>query len=165
MLWPESLRIAEESPAYSETMANKGAGDGEIEGLMRLVHVIEAENRTRQTSSLDLRARLLIQELGLQGQSTIVAVRRRLHLTPSTLTSLADRLERDGYVERRRHPTDRRTVVLALTEMGEKAFAGEKAFYRRLINDTISPLDPEAQRHVLAALGNFGGGAADAEAD
>lgn len=131
-----------------------GAGDGEIEGLMRLVHVIEAENRGRATSNLDLRARLVIQELGLQGPLTIVATRRRLRLTPSTLTSLADRLERDGYLERRRHPTDRRTVVLALTAAGEKAFRAEKAFYRQLINDTIRPLDPEAQRHVLAALGN-----------
>ena len=122
---------------------------------MRLVHVIEAENRSRPTSTLDLRARLLIQELGLRGELTIVTIRRRLHLTPSTLTSLADRLERDGYVERRKHPTDRRTVVLALTPAGEKVFAAEKTFYRRLIDDTIRPLDPEARRHVLAALGSL----------
>lgn len=151
---PESLRSPEHPAAYPEKMASE-AGDGEIEGLMRLVHVIESENRARPTSNLDLRARLLIQELGLQGELTIVAVRRQLNLTPSTLTSLADRLERDGYVERRRHPTDRRTVVLALTAAGEKAFRAEKSFYRRLINDTIRPLDSEAQRHVLAALGNL----------
>lgn len=152
---PESLRGRHPSPPYPESMGNDAAGDGEIEGLMRLVHVIEAENRGRTTSALDLRARLVIQELGLQGPSTIVAIRQSLRLTPSTLTSLADRLERDGYVERRRHPTDRRTVVLALTAAGEKAFRAEKTFYRQLINDTIRPLDPEAQRHVLAALGNL----------
>lgn len=135
-------------------MANEAA-DSEVEGLMRLIHVIESEHRGRVTAHLDLRARLLIQELGMQGESPIVAIRRSLDLTPSTLTSLADRLERDGYLERRRHPTDRRTVVLALTPEGEAAFRAEKAFYRQLINDTIQPLDADAQRHVLAALGTL----------
>ena len=68
-----------------------------------------------ESDGLDLRARMLLQDLGLEGESAILEVRQRLRLTPSTLTSLADRLERDGYLERRRHPTDRRTVVLALT--------------------------------------------------
>jgi DNA-binding MarR family transcriptional regulator len=129
-----------------------GATDREIEALMRLVHVIEAQHRARPTSRLDLRARMLIQELGLEGECPIVAVRQSLRLTPSTLTSLADRLERDGYLERRRHPTDRRTVVLALTPLGERAYAAEKEFYRHLIDDSLAPLDPEARTHVLTAL-------------
>ncbi|MFF9706069.1 MarR family winged helix-turn-helix transcriptional regulator [Streptomyces griseofuscus] len=91
---------------------------------MRLVHAIEAECRARPTSSLDLRA------------------------TPSTLTSLADRLERDGYLERR-HPTDRRTVVLVLTPTGKRDYAAEKSFHRHLIDDS---LDASAREHVLAAL-------------
>ena len=119
---------------------------------MRLVHVIEAEHRARPTSRLDLRARMLIQELGLEGESPIVSIRQSLRLTPSTLTSLADRLERDGYLERRRHPTDRRTVVLALTPLGERAYIAEKEFYRHLIDDSLEPLDASARSYVLAAL-------------
>jgi len=129
-----------------------GASGREIEALMRLVHVIEAQHRARPTSRLDLRARMLIQELGLEGERPILAVRQSLRLTPSTLTSLADRLERDGYIERRRHPTDRRTVVLALTPLGERAYAAEKEFYRHLIDDALEPLDATARAHVLTAL-------------
>ena len=129
--------------------------DREIEGLMRLVHVIEAKHQARPTSSLDLRARMLIQELGLNGETPILRVRRDLGLSPSTLTSLADRLERDGYLERRRHPTDRRTVVLALTPAGKRAFVAEKEFYRHLIDDSLQSLDAEARAHVLASLGGL----------
>lgn len=129
-----------------------GATDREIESLMRLVHVIEAEHRARPTSALDLRARMVLQLLGLNGETPILEVRRSLRLTPSTLTSLADRLERDGYIERRRHPTDRRTVVLALTAAGQRAFKAEKEFYRHLIDDSLEPLDEEARCHVLSAL-------------
>jgi DNA-binding MarR family transcriptional regulator len=137
-------------------MQTPALGDREVEGVMRLIHKIESEHRTRTTAHLDLRARLLIQELGLRGPATIADVRRRLNLTPSTLTSLADRVERDGYVERRRHPSDRRTVLLALTESGEKAYLGEKSFYRRLVVDMISTLDAESQHHVVAAMRSFG---------
>lgn len=129
-----------------------GATDREIEALMRLVHAIESEHRARPTSSLDLRARMLIQELGLSGETPIVTVRQRLRLTPSTVTSLADRLERDGYLERLRHPTDRRTVVLSLTATGRRAYAAEKTFYGHLIDDALAPLDAESRSHVLTAL-------------
>ncbi|MET7468526.1 MarR family winged helix-turn-helix transcriptional regulator [Micromonospora sp. NPDC005686] len=37
---------------------------------------------------------------------------------PATLTGIADTLERDGFVSRRRAPEDRRTVRLALTDKG-----------------------------------------------
>ncbi|GAB2859017.1 MarR family winged helix-turn-helix transcriptional regulator [Nocardioides pacificus] len=131
-----------------------GATEREIEALMRLVHVIETEHRARPTSALDLRARMLIQQLGLNGEASILAVRKALRLSPSTLTSLADRLERDGYIERHAHPTDRRTVVLTLTPVGERAFAAEKEFYRHLIDDSLASLDREARGHVLAALGS-----------
>jgi DNA-binding MarR family transcriptional regulator len=133
-----------------------GAGDQEIEALMRLVRTIETQHPARPTSRLDLRARMLIQALGLEGESPILAIRQTLRLSPSTLTSLADRLERDGYIERRRHPTDRRTVVLALTASGKRAFAAEKEFYRHLINDSLEPLDAAARTHVLAALAGMG---------
>ncbi|MBO0842450.1 MAG: MarR family transcriptional regulator, partial [Nocardioides sp.] len=113
-----------------KTGEQAGATEREIESLMRLVHVIEAQHRARPTSNLDLRARMLIQELGLEGERSILAVRQSLRLTPSTLTSLADRLERDGYIERRAHPSDRRTVMLALTPLGKRAYAAEKEFYR-----------------------------------
>jgi len=121
-------------------------------GLMRLVHLIEAANHDRATSQLDLRQRLVIQGLGLWGPTPIVAVGQRLGVSPSTMTGLGDRLERGGYVERRRHPSDRRATVLALTRKGRRAFAGEKEFYRRLIDQALASLGTPARQLVLRAL-------------
>ncbi len=130
------------------TSQDAGATDLEIESLMRLVHAIESGHQ----SQLDLRARMLIQELGLNGETSILAVRRVLRLTPSTLTSLADRLERDNYIERRRHPTDRRTVMLALTPAGKRAYKAEKDSYRQLIDHSLSSLDAASRSQAIAAL-------------
>jgi DNA-binding MarR family transcriptional regulator len=136
----------------ARTPKDGSVSEVEASSLMRLVHLIEAANQNRPSSDLDLRARMVIQDLGLAGAAPIVDVRGRLQLTPSTMTSLADRLERGGYVRRQPHPTNRRVIVLELTPKGRRAFQGELDFYRELIDRTLSPLGEEAKRVVLRAL-------------
>lgn len=42
----------------------------------------------------------------------------RLQVHPTSVTNTIDRLERDGFVERVAHPSDRRTTLASLTESG-----------------------------------------------
>jgi len=63
---------------------------------------------------------------------TDVARRMTIPVTTATLTGILDTLERNGYVERKRHPTDRRRVNLHLTTEG-----------RRVRDDVI----PRLQQH------------------
>ena len=42
----------------------------------------------------------------------------RLQVHPTSITSIIDRLERAGLVERQRHPVDGRAVLAAITETG-----------------------------------------------
>ncbi|MEM9514040.1 MAG: MarR family transcriptional regulator [Actinomycetota bacterium] len=51
------------------------------------------------------------------------ALAERLDLTAGTVTTLVDRLERAGYVERHPDPTDRRRTEVALTPATYQAFA------------------------------------------
>jgi DNA-binding MarR family transcriptional regulator len=44
----------------------------------------------------------------------------RLQVHPASITNTIDRLERDGLVERRRHPTDRRTTLARITDAGRR---------------------------------------------
>ncbi|CAG7642150.1 MarR family winged helix-turn-helix transcriptional regulator [Actinacidiphila bryophytorum] len=46
-----------------------------------------------------------------------------LNVAARTVTSLVDALEREGMVERVRHPTDRRAYLLALTPLGRSTHA------------------------------------------
>lgn len=52
------------------------------------------------------------------GPITARQLSERLHCDPSTATSMVDRLERNGLVQRIPHPTDRRVKTLALTPRG-----------------------------------------------
>lgn len=53
-------------------------------------------------------------------EATHREVAERCFVRPATLTGIVDTLERDGFVERRRAGTDRRTVQLALTDKGRE---------------------------------------------
>ena len=66
-----------------------------------------------------------------------------LMLSSAGITSRLDRLERRGYVKRTRHPTDRRGVLVELTDAGRKVLeqaigedaAGEPALLKGLTRD------------------------------
>lgn len=44
----------------------------------------------------------------------------RLQLHPTSVTNIVDRLEADGLVKRTPHPTDRRTTLAEITELGRE---------------------------------------------
>jgi DNA-binding MarR family transcriptional regulator len=50
------------------------------------------------------------------GSQTASAVARAIRLTPAAVTALIDRLEKRGYVRRQSDPSDRRKVLVAITE-------------------------------------------------
>src|SRR3954468_24048125 len=65
-----------------------------------------------------------------------------LHCDNSSVTGIADRLERAGLAERQAHPTDRRVKTLALTERGTAI--------RKLYKDRIGTA-PEALQNLSDA--------------
>ncbi|MFC5186483.1 MarR family winged helix-turn-helix transcriptional regulator [Actinomadura harenae] len=82
---------------------------------------------------------------------------RGLGVTPATLTSVVNTLERDGFVERRRHTSDRRAVLLHATEAGitllEDVGPGIGADMNELY-DVLAPEDEPAVRRFLISLIN-----------
>ena len=132
-------------------MAGKAASL-DAEALMRLIHRVSASNFERATLELNLRQRLILQCLGLQGDQPIAAIGQRLGLSPSTMTGLVDRLEEQGYVKRRPHAADRRVTLLTLSRKGHGAFAREIDWYRSLVDEIFGSLGEDAREVVLQAL-------------
>jgi DNA-binding MarR family transcriptional regulator len=82
-------------------------------------------------------------------------IARLLHVHPSTLTGIAERLERQGYIRRRTDSQDRRRTLLGLTDEGRhvnRSVDGtiEAAVQRTMQNAT--PEDLAATRRVLERL-------------
>jgi DNA-binding MarR family transcriptional regulator len=80
-------------------------------------------------------------ELSRSGPSTQATLASALEVTPRTVTSLVDALESTGYVERRPHPTDRRAVLVVLTELGQQTMATMAREREQLAADLVGDLD------------------------
>ncbi len=60
-----------------------------------------------------------LEKLWREDELTVTELGERLGLKTSTVTALADRMERDGLIRRKRNDKDRRVVRLYLTEKGK----------------------------------------------
>jgi DNA-binding MarR family transcriptional regulator len=132
------------------------ADDGHGRAIMALIHHLTANGTDRPTLELNVRHRLVLQSLGLDGPRSIAAIGQQLGLTPSTMTGIVDRLEGQGLVRRDRHSTDRRAFLLNLTRKGEAAFQREVHFYRALLDGLLDATDAHARPLVLDVVAHLG---------
>lgn len=75
-----------------------------------------------------------------------------LHVTPRNITKLVDELERGGFVTRTGHESDRRAVLVRLTEKGEAAAAQMESEATALAEELFGSLSPEDLTTVIRAL-------------
>jgi DNA-binding MarR family transcriptional regulator len=75
-----------------------------------------------------------------------------LMLSSAGITSRLDRLERDGYVKRTRHPNDRRGVIVELTPAGRKVFEVAVASDVGQEKQVVASLNKEEQRALATLL-------------
>ena len=74
-----------------------------------------------------------------------------LHITPPTATATLQRMERNGWIERRRHVTDQRIVQVYLTEKSKALRAEARASFQELDKELTSALTDE-ERNILMTL-------------
>lgn len=72
--------------------------------------------------------------------------------SPRTVTEAIDGLERDGLVERKPDPDDRRAKFISVTEKGLEAAAKTEPLRRQLIEQTFGTLDAEERETLLRLL-------------
>ncbi len=81
------------------------------------------------------------EHLRLDGPLTPKELSQRVHIGSGATTAMIDRLEQRGFVERVKHPTDRRSLLIRQVEQGnevvEKPMALQNALYARVaeLND------------------------------
>jgi DNA-binding MarR family transcriptional regulator len=92
---------------------------------------------------LSLSRSKLLSELGRNGSLQQSALAATFGLAPRTVTELVDTLERDGLVERRPDPTDRRARQVQLTPTGEQARARAIAIREQIIDRLLGGLSDE----------------------
>jgi len=120
---------------------------------------------SRLAQTLDVHVRRVGEELGIT-PAQVIALREltepitarelanRMYCEPSNATFVLDRLEQQGLIERRPHPTDRRAKQIVLTPAGERR--RDEVLERMRVHSPLAPLTAaqrESLRELLAALG------------
>lgn len=94
----------------------------------------------------------------MDGQYTQIELAALADLDKTTMLNTMDRLERDGYAERKPSPTDRRARIITVTDAGADVVATGHQIADRVHREVLDAL-PDDQRQVFAgALTSLVGG-------
>ena len=91
-----------------------------------------------------------------KGPLPVNAIGRKVRLTSGSITTAVDRLETQGLVERRAHPTDRRARVVHLTPRGERLITGVFAEHQRDMERAASALSRSERATLVRLLRKLG---------
>lgn len=118
----------EESPATGRT---RPFTKDEYEALARFRYGLRrflrfSEIAVRKSDLRPQQYQLLLAIKGYPGRdwATVGETAERLQIEHNSAVGLADRCERLGLIRREDHPTDRRVIVLRLTDKGEEVLSG-----------------------------------------
>jgi DNA-binding MarR family transcriptional regulator len=138
-------------------MAVQGSSDVLVDELyettQQLRNFVEARLRVGGASVARLRAMRMLaraeQPLRMRDLSDMTGV------TARTTTSIVDGLERDGLVERVRHPHDRRAFLLRLTDKGVQCHREAEEVDRLALAEATAALGEEDRNRLRALLGHI----------
>lgn len=86
------------------------------------------------------------------GECSMSELARNLSVTPSTVTSIVDRLVRDEFVKRIRGEADRRCVRLGLLPKGKRLISLRKKLRRERLAKILENIPPDERRVFIDAL-------------
>lgn len=86
------------------------------------------------------------------GPMTATAISRDIHVSPSTVVGILDRLEDKGFVRRERGREDRRIVFVTATDAGRDLAAGAPSPLQKHLADGLNALPELEQATITLAL-------------
>jgi DNA-binding MarR family transcriptional regulator len=126
------------------------AATGSMNLLTRLTRDVY-RRATEDVIGIRLKQFVALDYLREQGGTTQQQLGETLHLDKNNCVILLNDLEEDGYVARRRDPTDRRRHLVEMTAEGENALKEAEEKLETLEDDVVGRLTPE-ERDTLAGL-------------
>ena len=136
-----------------ENKALEKRSDHALKVMRQILRKTEIHARDlARAAGLTASQRMLLQVLEEIGEAKAGMVATRLGITQATTTSLVDRLEKAGLVERRRFDIDKRQVWISLTEAGRARLSLAPDGLQERFERRFEKLDTWEQSMLIASL-------------
>ncbi len=86
------------------------------------------------------------------GPLTATAISREIHVSPSTVVGILDRLEEKGLIQRERGREDRRIVFITATQAGVELVVTAPSPLQKTLSDALNQLPELEQATITLAL-------------
>ena len=130
-----------------------GACDEVLVALRQIIHATDLHSkRVARESGLTIPQIVILQSVEELGEVTTSQISRRVSLSQGTVTSILDRLEERGLIERYRSTKDRRVVHTRLTKAGIAALGNAPALLHDHFLEQFSNLSERRQREIVRVL-------------
>jgi len=154
---------APDSPVDAETVAEERPRDHKAElrlwlRLLTCTTLVEDAVRSRLRARFDVtlpRFDLMAQLHKAPDGMTMSQLSTRMMVSNGNLTALVERLAAAGQIERRISEADRRVVNVALTPVGEAAFAAMASEHEGWIADFFAGLEAGEIEQMMQLLGKL----------
>lgn len=124
-----------------------------LDTLLAISHLLEADQRRElERRGLTGPRTHLLWVLYRGGPATQAQLAEAIGVTPRNVTTLVDALDATGFARREPHPSDRRAVLVHLTERGLSIMETMDAEHTALGGALVAGLDDDTARITLAAL-------------
>lgn len=97
----------------------------------------------------------IMEAIGIEEPKKMSAIAKNLSVTVGTLTTNMNSLEDKGYIIRERSTTDKRVVLVSLTQKGKKAFYHHRDFHKKMIKSIVKDLDEDEMKILIKCLLNL----------
>jgi DNA-binding MarR family transcriptional regulator len=97
----------------------------------------------------------IIEAIGIEEPRKMSDIAKRLNVTVGTLTTNMNSLEKKSYIVRERSSTDKRVVLVILTDKGRKAFFHHRDFHKKMIKSIVGGLSDEEMKVMIKCLTNL----------
>jgi len=97
----------------------------------------------------------IIDNIGIDKERNMSNTAKDLKITSGTLTTAIDNLIKKGYVERRRSNSDRRVVMIKLTDRGTEAYKSHENFHIDLVAGAVWGLNVDEEEVLIKILSNI----------
>jgi DNA-binding MarR family transcriptional regulator len=115
--------------------------------------VAEIDRPSREMANLSVSAFQTLAILEGAGEPlTARTIAERMLVSSASMTSLLDTLERRGLVERRPHPSDRRKVLIHLTEQAQQVVDQVLPVVHAVISEAVGNIAESQREPLIAAL-------------